>query len=173
MALILGVDPGSRKTGFGIINTVGQQYEYVASGVIRLSVDQPLPVRLQQVYESLTQIVEKYQPQQCAIEQVFLAKSPQSALKLGQARGAAVVAATNAGLEVFEYEAKKIKQSVVGNGNADKVAMQSMVQRILKLNATPQEDAADALGVALCHANSYSTMVRLSTARTFRRGRVV
>ncbi len=173
MALILGIDPGSRKTGFGVINAVGQRYEYVASGVIRLPVEESLPVRLQAIHEAITQIIEKYQPEQFAIEQVFLAKSPQSALKLGQARGAAIVAATNAGLEVFEYEAKKIKQSVVGTGNADKDAMQHMVQRLLKLNATPQEDAADALGVALCHVNSYSTMVRLSSAKTFRRGRVV
>jgi len=173
VALILGVDPGSRKMGFGIINAVGQRYEYVGSGVIRLPVDQDIPVRLQYIFEALTQVIEKYQPQQCAVEQVFMAKSAQSALKLGQARGAAVVAATNAGLEVYEYEAKKIKQSVVGTGNADKAQMQAMVQRLLKLNATPQEDAADALGVALCHANSFATMVRLSSAKTFRRGRVV
>jgi crossover junction endodeoxyribonuclease RuvC len=172
LSLILGIDPGSRKTGFGIINTVGSQYEYVASGVIRLS-DAPLPERLKVIYQSLSEVIEEYCPQQVAIEQVFMAKSAGSALKLGQARGAAVVAAVSHDLPVAEYEAKKIKQSVVGNGGADKAQVQHMITQLLKLSGTPQEDAADALAVALCHANTYQHLINVAQATQFRRGRMV
>lgn len=172
MALVLGIDPGSLKTGFGIINANGSRHEYVASGVIRLPKGE-LPERLKVIFDSITEIIEEYCPQQMAIEQVFMAKSAGSALKLGQARGAAIVAAVNQELPVYEYEARKVKQSVVGNGSADKFQMQAMVKTLLKLSSTPQEDAADALGIAICHANSHQHMVRLASARTFRRGRVV
>ncbi len=172
MALILGIDPGSIKTGFGIINYVGSKYEYVGSGVIRIP-ELPLPERLKIIFDSVTEIIEEYCPQEVAVEQVFMAKSAGSALKLGQARGAAVVAAVNQELPVFEYEARKVKQSVVGNGGAEKLQMQHMVKTLLKLPASPQEDAADALGVALCHANSQQHLVKVAQARTFRRGRMV
>lgn len=172
MALILGIDPGSIKTGFGIINYVGSKYEYVGSGVIRIP-ELPLPERLKIIFDSVTEIIEEYCPQEVAVEQVFMAKSAGSALKLGQARGAAVVAAVNQELPVFEYEARKVKQSVVGNGGAEKQQMQHMVKTLLKLPASPQEDAADALGVALCHANSQQHLIKVAQARTFRRGRMV
>lgn len=172
MALILGIDPGSRKTGFGIINTVGGRHEYVASGVIRLG-DGELPERLKLIYRSLCEVIEEYCPQQVAIESVFMAKSAGSALKLGQARGAAIVAAANQDLPVSEYEAKKIKQSVVGSGAADKHQVQHMIKQILKLSGTPQEDAADALAVALCHANTHQHLVAMAQGKQFRRGRVV
>ena len=172
MALILGVDPGSLKTGFGIINSVGSKYQYVSSGVIRIP-ELSLPERLKIIFDSITEIIEEYCPQEMAIESVFMAKSAGSALKLGQARGAAIVAAVNQELPVSEYEARKVKQSVVGNGGADKHQMQHMVKTLLKLPATPQEDAADALGVALCHANTQQHLIRVSSARTFRRGRMV
>lgn len=172
MSLILGIDPGSRKTGFGIINTVGSQYEYVASGVIRLQ-DAPLPERLKVIFQSLCEVIEEYCPQQVAIEQVFMGKSAGSALKLGQARGAAIVAAVSNDLPVAEYEAKKIKQSVVGNGAADKTQVQHMVKQLLKLSGSPQEDAADALAVALCHANTYQHLINVAQATQFRRGRMV
>ena len=172
LSLILGIDPGSRKTGFGIINTLGNRHEYVASGVIRLG-DGPLPERLKVIYQSLSEVIEEYCPQQMAVEQVFMAKSAGSALKLGQARGAAIVAAVNHDLPVAEYEAKKIKQSVVGNGGGDKVQVLHMVRQILKLSGMPQEDAADALAVALCHANSHYHLVSVAQARQFRRGRMV
>ncbi len=172
MSLILGVDPGSRKTGFGIINTISGRHEYVASGVIRLKND-TLPERLKVIYQSLTEVIDEYCPQEMAIEQVFMAKSAGSALKLGQARGAAIVAAVNHDLPVAEYEAKKIKQSVVGNGGADKTQVQHMVKQLLKLSGTPQEDAADALAVALCHANTYQHMISVAQAKHFRRGRIV
>ncbi len=172
MALILGVDPGSLKTGFGVINCVGSKTEYVGSGVIRIP-DLSLPERLKIIFDSLTEIIEEYCPQEMAIESVFMAKSAGSALKLGQARGAAIVAAVNQELPVSEYEARKVKQSVVGNGAADKIQMQHMVKTLLKLPAAPQEDAADALGVALCHANTQQHLIKVASARTFRRGRMV
>jgi len=172
MALILGIDPGSRKTGFGIISNLSGRHEYVGSGVIRLP-DAALPERLQIIFSSVCEIIEEYNPEQMAIENVFMAKSAGSALKLGQARGAAIVAATSRQLSVAEYEAKKIKQSVVGTGAADKSQVQHMVKQLLKLSAMPQEDAADALAVAICHANSHQHLVNIAQATRFRRGRMV
>lgn len=172
MPLILGIDPGSRKTGFGIINSRGSRAEYVTSGVIRIP-DVPLAERLHLIFDSVTQIIEEYHPQEFAIEQVFMAKSAGSALKLGQARGAAIVAAATRNLPVSEYEARKVKQSVVGTGAADKLQVQHMVKTLLKLPAAPQEDAADALAVALCHANTQQHLIKFAHARSFRRGRIV
>lgn len=172
MALILGIDPGSRKTGFGIINVMGNGVEYVTSGVIRIP-EGELSDRLKTIFNSLTHIINQYCPQEMAIEQVFMAKNAASALKLGQARGAAIVAAVAQNLPVSEYEARKVKQSVVGNGAADKLQVQHMVKTLLKLPAAPQEDAADALAVALCHANSQQLLIKLAGSSSFRRGRVV
>ena len=172
MALILGIDPGSRKTGFGIINAIGNKTEYVTSGVIRIP-DVELPERLKVIFNSITQIINQYCPQEMAIEQVFMAKNAASALKLGQARGAAIVAAVALDLPVSEYEARKVKQSVVGNGAADKLQVQHMIKTLLRLPAAPQEDAADALAVALCHANSSAHLIKLAGSVSFRRGRVV
>lgn len=172
MALILGIDPGSRKTGFGIINVIGRKTEYVTSGVIRVP-ELELPERLKIIFYSVTQIIQQYCPQEMAIEQVFMAKNAASALKLGQARGAAIVAAVALALPVSEYEARKVKQSVVGHGAADKAQVQHMVKTLLKLAAEPQEDAADALAVALCHANTQQHLIKLAGSSSFRRGRVV
>lgn len=172
MALILGIDPGSRKTGFGIIELVSGRAGYITSGVIRIP-ELDLPQRLKVIFDSITQISSQYALNEVAVEQVFMAKNASSALKLGQARGAAITAAVVLGLPVFEYEARKIKQSVVGNGGADKLQVQHMVKTLLRLPAAPQEDAADALAVALCHANTQSQLVKLAGARSFRRGRVV
>lgn len=170
MALILGIDPGSVKTGFGIINADGSGYDYITSGVIRIPKVE-LPERLKVIFDSLCEIIERHSPQQVAVENVFMAKSAGSALKLGQARGAAITAAVSQGLPVSEYEARKVKQSVVGTGAADKLQVQHMVKALLNLPGTPQEDAADALAVALCHAHSQRLLV--ATARTYRRGRLV
>jgi crossover junction endodeoxyribonuclease RuvC len=172
MALILGIDPGSRKTGFGIINVIGSKTEYVTSGVIRIP-DVELPERLKIIFNSITQIINQYCPQEMAIEQVFMAKNAASALKLGQARGAAIVAAVAQDLPVSEYEARKVKQSVVGNGAADKLQVQHMVKTLLRLPAAPQEDAADALAVALCHANTSRHLIKLDGSVSFRRGRII
>ena len=171
MALILGIDPGSRKTGFGIINTLEGRQEYVVSGVIRLVADS-LPERLKIIVDSLAEIIHEYCPQEVAIENVFMAKSADAALKLGQARGAAIAAAVSSDLPVAEYETRKIKQSVVGNGAADKHQVQHMVQCLLKLSSAPQEDAADALATALCHSHTQQGLLYMSQSRRYRRGRI-
>ncbi|HOY24706.1 MAG TPA: crossover junction endodeoxyribonuclease RuvC, partial [Cellvibrio sp.] len=135
--------------------------------------DVELPERLKIIFNSITEIINQYYPQEMAIEQVFMAKNAASALKLGQARGAAIVAAVAQDLPVSEYEARKVKQSVVGNGAADKLQVQHMVKTLLRLPAAPQEDAADALAVALCHANSSQHLIKLAGSVSFRRGRIV
>lgn len=169
--LILGIDPGSRITGYGVINSVGAKNEYVASGCIRIKGDL-LAERLKQVYDGVTEIIEHYCPQEMAIEQVFMARNPDSALKLGQARGVAIVAGANQGLEVAEYAARKVKQAVVGNGSADKSQVQHMVKSILKLPGLPQADAADALAIALCHAHTRSSLIMMAGAKSSRGGRL-
>jgi crossover junction endodeoxyribonuclease RuvC len=171
MAVILGIDPGSRKTGFGIINHNAGRSEYITSGVIRLP-DTNLPDRLRVIYESVSELVELHCPQQLSIEQVFMAKSAGSALKLGQARGAAIVACVARQMQVAEYSARQIKQSVVGTGAADKLQVQHMVKVLLSLPAEPQEDAADALAAALCHAHSSQSMVNMAGATSVRRRRI-
>ncbi|TNH05027.1 crossover junction endodeoxyribonuclease RuvC [Testudinibacter sp. TR-2022] len=153
MAIILGIDPGSRVTGYGVIRQNGRKLEYLGSGAIRTAVED-LPTRLKRIYAGVSEIITQFQPQMFAIEQVFMAKNPDSALKLGQARGVAIVCATNFDLPVFEYAARLVKQTVVGSGSADKVQVQHMVTRILNLSAEPQADAADALAIAITHAHS-------------------
>ncbi|QLB20157.1 crossover junction endodeoxyribonuclease RuvC [Vespertiliibacter pulmonis] len=153
MPIILGIDPGSRVTGYGVIRQTGRQLEYLGSGAIRTAVDD-LPTRLKRIYAGVTEIIIQFQPDMFAIEQVFMAKNPDSALKLGQARGTAIVSAVNHNLPVFEYAARLVKQTVVGIGSADKIQVQDMVTRILQLSAKPQADAADALAIAITHAHS-------------------
>ena len=149
---IVGIDPGSLTTGFGVIDCAGPRRHYVASGIIRLK-SKPLPERLATIASGITDIMAKYNPDCAAVEQVFFARDPRAALVLGQARGAAIVALVQAGLPVAEYAARRIKQTVVGSGRASKEQVQFMVKKILALNGTLKEDAADALAVALCHAN--------------------
>lgn len=153
MAIILGIDPGSRVTGYGVIRQTGRQLDYLGSGAIRTSVED-LPTRLKRIYAGVTEIITQFQPDMFAIEQVFMAKNADSALKLGQARGTAIVAAVNHGLPVFEYAARLVKQTVVGTGAAEKAQVQEMVTRLLRLSAQPQADAADALAIAITHAHS-------------------
>ena len=153
MSIILGIDPGSRVTGYGVIRQQGRHLEYLGSGAIRTAVED-LPTRLKCIYAGVTEIITQFQPDMFAIEQVFMAKNADSALKLGQARGTAIVAAVNQDLPVFEYAARAVKQTVVGIGSADKVQVQEMVSRILQLSAKPQADAADALAIAITHAHS-------------------
>lgn len=149
---ILGIDPGSRLTGFGIIEIHRRKAIYVGSGCIRMQ-SKTLPARLHEIYTGMSQIIEQYQPTVSAIEQVFMYRNAASALKLGQARGAAIVACVQQGLPVHEYAPTQIKQAVVGKGHADKVQVQHMVKVLLSLSNTPQADAADALAVALCYAH--------------------
>lgn len=172
MPLILGIDPGSRITGFGVVNWLGNQCTYVDSGCIRLT-QESLPDRLQQIYQGITELATVYSPQEMAIEKVFMARNPDSALKLGQARGAAIVAGVNQGMPVSEYSARQVKQAVVGKGAASKEQVQHMVTVLLKLEKTPQEDAADALGIALCHAHTQQSLIRMArTGGSVRRGRL-
>ena len=172
MAILLGIDPGSRITGYGVIEEVGTRCTYIASGCIRIQ-DAPLPERLQQIYDGITEVIERYCPQSAGIEQVFMSKNADSALKLGQARGAAIVAAVNQGLDVSEYSARQVKQAVVGKGSAEKTQVQHMVKSILRLDATPQADAADALAVALCHTHTRASLVRMAGATSRRNRRLV
>lgn len=171
MAIILGIDPGSRITGYGVINVVGAQIEYIDSGCIRVKGEE-LPERLHQIYEGISQVINLYQPQQMAIEQVFMARNPDSALKLGQARGAAIVATVSQDVPVAEYSARQVKQSVVGKGSADKTQVQHMVTAILNLPKAPQADAADALAIALCHVHTQQSLIRIAGAKSSRRGRM-
>ncbi|MCC5825880.1 crossover junction endodeoxyribonuclease RuvC [Alkalimonas sp.] len=172
MAIILGIDPGSLLTGYGVVQQQGSRFEYRSSGCIRLpKVD--FAERLQIIFQGVTELIQQHQPTVFAIEQVFMARNADSALKLGQARGAAIVAATNAGLAVFEYSARQVKQAVVGTGAADKVQVQHMVKAMLKLPGTPQADAADALAVALCHGHTQQSLISLAgQARKTVRGRL-
>ncbi|WP_299010344.1 crossover junction endodeoxyribonuclease RuvC [uncultured Shewanella sp.] len=161
MAIILGVDPGSRITGYGVIQCQGRHQQYLGSGCIRTSSDE-LPLRLKQIFNGLSEIIRQYHPTEFAIERVFMAKNADSALKLGQARGAAIVAATVADLPVAEYSATQIKSAVVGSGRAQKAQVQHMIQQLFDLPAAPQADAADALGVAVCHFHTSQSLVALA-----------
>lgn len=161
MQIILGIDPGSRLTGYGVIRQHGGKFEYIASGCIRMTLTE-MPDRLKQIFDGVSQIIQQTQPTVFAIEQVFMARNPDSALKLGQARGAAIVAAKFAGLDVYEYSARQVKQSVVGTGAAAKEQVQHMVKSLLKLPANPQADAADALAVALCHGHTQQSLLHLA-----------
>ena len=171
MTVILGIDPGSRRTGFGVIRLDGNRTDYISSGCIRIPATE-LPARLKVIFDSVNEIIARHSPDEVAIESVFMAKSAGSALKLGQARGAAIVAAVSQEIPVHEYEARKVKQSVVGNGAATKLQVQHMVKTLLKLSGDPQEDAADALAVALCHAHTQKQLTNLASAGKFRRGRL-
>lgn len=172
MTIILGIDPGSRITGYGVIRQQGRKLEYLGSGCIRTAVDD-LPSRLKLIYAGVTEIITQFRPDVFAIEQVFMAKNADSALKLGQARGAAIVAAVNCDLQVFEYAARQVKQTVVGTGAAEKAQVQHMVKALLKLPASPQADAADALGVAITHAHLNQNLTRINDVNlTLKRGRL-
>lgn len=152
--LILGIDPGLRVTGFGLIQSSGSKLAYVASGCIRTNADETLPERLRTIAVDIQSIVRHHKPDDVAVEKVFVNVNPQSTLLLGQARGAAITAAVLCDVPVFEYTALQVKQSVVGHGKAAKEQVQEMVKRLLKLATTPQADAADALATAITHAHS-------------------
>lgn len=147
---ILGIDPGSRLTGFGVIDVSRGRVSYVSSGVIRIPAT-PFPQRLGVISRGISEVIETYRPAVVAVEEVFLAKNPSSALKLGQARGAAITAAVLAELPVQEYATRLVKQAIAGTGAADKSQIQYMVSKLLKLSSEPSEDAADALAIAMCH----------------------
>lgn len=152
MTRILGIDPGSRITGFGIIETRGHAAAYVTSGCIRVPAG-AIPSRLRAIFSGITDLIAAHQPDEIAIETVFMNRNVDSALKLGQAQGAAICAAVMQALPVAEYTPAQIKQGIAGKGNADKRQVQHMVRALLELQGEPQADAADALAVALCHGH--------------------
>lgn len=153
MGRIIGIDPGSRKTGYGVIDMDRGRLFFVACGVVRTTPDYPFATRLNEIFDGLNEVIQVHGPAVAAIEEVFLASNPRSALKLGHARGAAVVAAMQNGLAVYDYSPRAIKQAVVGYGQAAKEQVQHMVRVLLELSGSPSPDAADALAVAICHAN--------------------
>lgn len=151
--LILGIDPGSRITGYGLVRRQGARLSYVTCGVIRPDVKMAFADRLLLIYEGICQVIEKHEPDQMAIEDLFMASNPRSALKLGHARGVLLLAGKTHGLPISEYTPRTVKQTVVGYGQAEKGQIQHVVRVLLKLSGTPSEDAADALAVAICHAH--------------------
>lgn len=171
---ILGIDPGLRVTGFGVIEKQGNRLLYVASGCIKSQSEQSLPERLGTLFAGIGEVIAAYKPTQAAIEKVFVNVNPQSTLLLGQARGAAISALVHAGLPVAEYTALQIKQAVVGQGKAAKEQVQGMVVRLLELSGVPAADAADALACAICHAHGGQGLGRLATAGyRVRNGRLI
>lgn len=168
---IIGIDPGSQITGYGIIEMEGNRAIHVTHGVIRPGMSDPAD-RLHAIYRELTEVMGDYMPEESAIEQVFVHRNAASALKLGQARGAALVACAERGLEVFEYTANQVKQATVGKGHAAKQQVQHMVKVLLCLDREPQTDAADALAVALCHGHSRSGLMHMTGVKGIRRGRL-
>jgi crossover junction endodeoxyribonuclease RuvC len=170
---ILGIDPGLRVTGFGLIVSVGGRLQYVASGCVR-NTEGELPERLKIILRDIGSVIVEHHPTEVAIEKVFVNANPQSTLLLGQARGAAISAAVLAELPVAEYTALQIKQAVVGHGKAAKEQVQEMVRRLLALPAAPSADAADALACAICHAHGGEGLHGLRrTGYRVRRGRIL
>jgi crossover junction endodeoxyribonuclease RuvC len=178
---ILGIDPGLRRTGFGVIDIQGSRMQYVSSGTIVVPSGQALSLRLQVILDNIREIVRIHQPTVSALEKVFVNANPASTLLLGHARGAAMCALADNQLVVHEYTALQVKKAVVGNGHAAKEQVQMMVQRLLNLSGLPASDSADALACAICHAHSHPLTERLQKAGMLdaphsgrlRRGRLV
>ncbi|WP_448253872.1 crossover junction endodeoxyribonuclease RuvC [Ottowia oryzae] len=168
---VLGIDPGLRTTGFGVLDVDGPRLRYVASGVIQTrDADQgDLPARLKVLFDGIGELTARYRPQVAAVEIVFVNVNPQATLLLGQARGACVTALVAGDLPVAEYTALQMKKAVAGHGRADKAQVQAMVQRLLQLPASPRPDAADALGLAITHAHAGEALARLQAAGQARR----
>lgn len=155
MERVLGIDPGSRITGYGIVDVHGSRVSFVACGTIRTNQKYPFAHRLNEIFDGINEVIQLHDPAIAAVEDVFLASNPRSALKLGHARGAAVVAAMQNGLAVHDYSPRAVKQAVAGYGQAEKSQVQHMVGVILGLKGKPSPDAADALAVAICHSNQF------------------
>jgi len=171
---ILGIDPGLRVTGFGIIDRAGANLQYVTSGRVRAPDVGSLPERIAVILAALVEVIAVHRPQQVAIEKVFVSVNPESTLALGQARGTAICAAVAARLPVAEYTALQVKQAVVGTGHARKEQVQEMVRRLLRLPGAPGPDAADALACAICHAHGGQGLGAIATAGfRVRHGRIV
>jgi crossover junction endodeoxyribonuclease RuvC len=168
---ILGIDPGSRSTGFGVIEIEGPKSRYLRSGCIRPP-GRLMPERLRAIFEQVGSLVEQYRPDEVAIEAVFVHRNAGSALKLGQAQGAAICAAVSRSVTVHQYSPRQIKQAVVGSGAAEKSQVQTMVAILLGIDGSLQQDAGDALAVALCHSHMRGTLQRIPGVCRFYRGRM-
>jgi crossover junction endodeoxyribonuclease RuvC len=160
MIRTIGVDPGSRYTGYGIVEGDGFRLKYIHHGTIKLPAARPLSERLKIIFEELKGSIREYGPEFMAVEEVFFAKNVKSALSLGQARGAVILAGASSGLSIHEYSALRIKQSVAGYGRAAKEQVARMVQRLLRIDCVIEPNAADALAVAVCHISTYSSNIR-------------
>ena len=160
---ILGIDPGSRITGYGVISARGHEIGFVACGTIRTGGDSDFSRRLLTIFRDLREVIETHHPEVAAVEDIFIDRNPRSALKLGHARGAAVVAALPSGLAIVDYTPRRVKQCVAGYGQAEKSQVQAMVRTLLALDSPPSQDAADALAVAICHAHHAAAGGRLRT----------
>jgi len=159
---VLGIDCGSARTGFGVIDSDGESHRVVAFGAVQTSSKQSFPKRLHKIHEDLSALIRKFSPDEVAVEEVFYATNVKSALKLGHIRGVALLAATEAGIPVSEYSALEVKSSVVGYGRAEKRQVQEMVKHLLRLQEIPQpDDAADALALSICHVHRCATQKRI------------
>ena len=170
MTRILGIDPGSIITGYGIIDIEGNHARHVTHGSIRVTGEE-LPEKLRNIFDEITRLAGEFHPEEMAIEKVFMHKNADSALKLGQARGTAITACALQDIKVFEYTPNQVKQATVGRGHAAKQQVQHMIKVLLCLERPPQADAADALALALCHAHTRTFMSRLPKITSMRRGR--
>ncbi len=168
---ILGIDPGSINTGFGIIDNKGNHSKHIDSGIIKV-VGDTLSDKLKVIHEQLTSIIQEYNPDEISVEKVFMHRNADSALKLGQARGAAIAACAIQERPVFEYSANQVKQATVGKGHAGKQQVQHMIKILLCLEEAPKADQADALAIALCHANSREGLLRMQGVSGIRYGRL-
>lgn len=168
---VLGIDPGSRITGYGIIEVHGNKLGHIDCGCIKTGSGE-LPERLKLIFAGISEVIALHGPDQVAIEEVFMGRNAASALKLGQARGAAMSACLSCDLPVDEYSARQVKQAVVGAGSAEKGQVQHMVKALLSISDNIAEDAADALAVAICHANTRASLIRMAGAKSFSRKRL-
>ncbi len=152
---VLGIDPGSHITGYGVVEKKGAQLLHIDNGCLSIKKSLPFPQKLLEIHVGLTKIIYEFKPDVVAVEDIFFAKNAASALKLGESRGVAILAATQKGLPVYEYPARTVKQAITGYGQASKEQMQKMILHLLRLKEVAQEDASDALAVAICHIHSY------------------
>jgi crossover junction endodeoxyribonuclease RuvC len=171
MTLILGIDPGSRHTGYGLVRQQGGTLTFVDCGTVS-TISEDIPSRLGEIFARLRMVMTEHQPAEAAVEKVFMARNADSALKLGQARGAALCAVVHDSVPVFEYSARQVKQALVGKGGAEKQQVAQMVRYLLKLDRVPQADAADALAIAICHAHMRLSLARMAGATAVRGRRV-
>ena len=171
MIRILGIDHGSQITGYGIIDSEGNHSKHIDNGIIRVE-GNDVAEKLRLIYKRISKLISDFEPDEVSIEKVFMHKNADSALKLGQARGAAITAAAMHDIEVFEYTANQVKQSTVGKGHATKQQVQHMVKILLNLPEVPFTDASDALAIALCHAHSREGVLRMKGVSGIKHGRL-